>query len=179
MALRRSMRSVSRQRPSINPMRSRVPTTRKPHFRWRAMLDAFSGKILAWRVQMPFASEESTSARNSADPTPHPPGAPGYVDADFGHSGVHCTRGDRAQSCPTEDLASRPGNPAAGSQVSRVPLLPIGIRLLEGGVSGLAAFAVDLANGLPIVRRHGCEFDQHSPSLGAMLLTLGRGHAAA
>ncbi len=40
------------------------------------MLDAFSGKIRAWRVQMPFSSEESTSARNSADPTPDPRAGP-------------------------------------------------------------------------------------------------------
>ena len=70
--LRRSSRTTSRQRSCCRPIRSRVPTTRKPARSCRARLAAFSGKTPDWMVQIPAASQEAISARSSACPTPRP-----------------------------------------------------------------------------------------------------------
>ena len=70
LGLRRSSSTTSRQRPWCRPIRSLVPTTRKP-WRWcRRMLGTFSGKMPDWIVQIPAASVESISARSRAAPTP-------------------------------------------------------------------------------------------------------------
>jgi hypothetical protein len=53
--LRRSRSSTSRQRPLCWPMRSRLPTSRKPTAWCSATLAVFSGKIPDWMVQMPAA----------------------------------------------------------------------------------------------------------------------------
>ncbi len=70
--LRRSTRIVSRQTPSMQPIRSRRPTSRNPHPLTSAMLAAFSGKIAPWSVQTPARSDASIVARRRAFPTPRP-----------------------------------------------------------------------------------------------------------
>src|ERR1039457_4922173 len=55
--LRRSINTVSRQRPPRWPMRSRQPTWWNPRRPCRAMLARFSAKIPACSVQMPCDSD--------------------------------------------------------------------------------------------------------------------------
>src|SRR5207247_10347042 len=64
-----SSRTVSRHVPSRRPIRSRVPTTRKPQRVCRAMLAAFSGKIDVWIVQKPASSASASSRASRALPT--------------------------------------------------------------------------------------------------------------
>src|SRR5262249_45376773 len=71
-SLRRSRNTVSRQTPSRFAIRSRVPTTRKPHFWCNARLARFSGKIDVWTVQIRDASAPAISASSSARPMPRP-----------------------------------------------------------------------------------------------------------
>src|SRR5262249_44669302 len=65
-----SSRTVSRQTPSSVPIRSRLPTTRKPQRSCKAMLATFSEKIDAWIVQKPASSASARSRPSSAVPTP-------------------------------------------------------------------------------------------------------------
>src|SRR3954453_3852539 len=48
---RRSSHTTSRQTPPASPMRSRTPTSRKPHVLWRRIDASFSGKTPAVSVQ--------------------------------------------------------------------------------------------------------------------------------
>ncbi len=70
--LLRSIRTTSRQCPSMQPKRSRVPTVRNPARLHSAMLAVFSGKMPACSVQMPACSEAEISADKSAGPIPLP-----------------------------------------------------------------------------------------------------------
>src|SRR5215208_1001523 len=71
-SLRRSSRTTSRQTPCRRPIRSWVPTTRKPKRRSSARLAAFSGKTPVCSVQIPARSELAISAASSSRPTPWP-----------------------------------------------------------------------------------------------------------
>src|ERR1051326_6022424 len=71
-SLRRSNRTVSRQRPPSRPTRSRLPTSRKPHARCSRTLATFSGKMPACKVQTPLASDSRIKASSSARPKPLP-----------------------------------------------------------------------------------------------------------
>src|SRR5262249_14164680 len=71
-SLLRSIRTVSRQRPSRLAMRRRTPTTRNPT-RWCSFRDAsFSGKIEVWIVQIPAASLLAISSCIRESPMPRP-----------------------------------------------------------------------------------------------------------
>src|SRR5688500_7363708 len=74
--LRRSNRTVSRQRPRRRPTRSRRPTSRKPQRLCSVTLAAFSGKTLACKVQKPPAPAPRTSVSRSARPPPRPLASP-------------------------------------------------------------------------------------------------------
>src|SRR5512133_2284408 len=71
-SLRRSSRTTSRQMPCRRPLRSWVPSTRKPKRRRSPRLGSFSGKTPVWSVQIPPRSELSIAAANSSLPTPWP-----------------------------------------------------------------------------------------------------------
>src|SRR5262249_43805522 len=67
-----SISPVLPQARSSCALRSRVPTTRKPHRRCSSILATFSGKIDVWIVQIPAASASVQSRPRSAFPTPCP-----------------------------------------------------------------------------------------------------------
>ena len=67
-----SMKTTSRQTPLCRPIRSRVPTTRKPQRLCSSSDATFSGKIPVWIVQIPSSSERRISSSSNARPTPRP-----------------------------------------------------------------------------------------------------------
>src|SRR5215210_1255665 len=71
-SLRRSSRTTSLQTPCNRPIRSCVPSGRKPKRRSRPRLSSFSGKTPVCSVQMPARSELSTAAARSSAPMPSP-----------------------------------------------------------------------------------------------------------
>src|SRR5437764_6225680 len=71
-SLRRSRKMTSRQLPSSCPIRSRMPTSRKPKRFRSARLGSFSGKTPVSSVQMPACSVLSIRRSSSAAPMPRP-----------------------------------------------------------------------------------------------------------
>src|SRR5437763_395004 len=71
-SLRRSIRTLSRQRPSRLAIRLRTPTTRKPTRSCSFRAASFSGKIDVWSYENPARSLFALSASISERPLPLP-----------------------------------------------------------------------------------------------------------
>ena len=106
-SLRRSTRTVSRQMPCRRPIRSRLPTSRKPKRRSSRRLASFSGKTLVCSVQIPTSLGALDRGREQLASHALRARFLAHVRADLGRRRSSTTRRDRQKRDPARRPARR------------------------------------------------------------------------